>query len=83
MPIQLSVEREELVRSLVKRGRYATADEVVDAALLLLARSEDIEQARVLEGLRQGIADRDAGRGRPADDVFADIRREFQFPADA
>ena len=36
----------------------------------------------MLQGIRQGLADVHAGRGRPAEEVFADIRREFNLPAD-
>lgn len=77
MTIHLSAVRQELVRSLVERGRFASEDEAIDAALQLLAQREESEQARVLDGIRQGLADRDAGRGRPAEEVFADIRHHL------
>lgn len=83
MTIHLSGEREQLVRSFVQGGRFASEDEVIDEALGLLRRREEAEQARVLEGIRQGIEDRNAGRSRPADEVFADIRREFNLSPDA
>ena len=37
------------------------------------------ENARVLEGIRQGLEDMRAGRGRPAEEVFADIRRDLKI----
>jgi antitoxin ParD1/3/4 len=83
MIIHLSGEREQLVRSFVQGGRFASEDEVIDEALRLLRQREDAEQARVLEGIHQGIEDMKAGRSRPADEVFADIRREFNLSPDA
>ena len=56
---------------------------MIDEALRLVRQRQDAEQARVLEGIRQGIDDMNAGRGRPADEVFADIRREFNLSPDA
>jgi PHD/YefM family antitoxin component YafN of YafNO toxin-antitoxin module len=41
------------------------------------------EEARVLAGIRQGLEDMREGRGRPADEVFEDIRREFKIPREA
>jgi prevent-host-death family protein len=41
------------------------------------------EEARVLAGIRQGLEDMKAGRSRPAEEVFADIRRDLQIPHDA
>ena len=36
-------------------------------------------EKRVLDGIRQGIEDMHSGRGRPGDEVFAEIRREFNI----
>lgn len=41
------------------------------------------ERLETLEGIRAGLEDMKAGRGRPADEVFEEIRREFQIPRDA
>ena len=83
MTIHLTGDREQIVRSLMQDGRFASEDEVIDEALRLLRHRQEAEQARVLEGIRQGIEDMHAGRSRPADEVFADIRREFNLPPDA
>lgn len=37
---------------------------------------DEVEQARALEGIRQGLEDMRAGRTQPLDEAFADIRRE-------
>jgi antitoxin ParD1/3/4 len=83
MTIHLPEHREQFVRDLVQSGRYASEAEVIDQAVRLLQEREEAEQARVLEGIRQGLEDMKAGRGRPADEVFADIRREFNLSPDA
>jgi antitoxin ParD1/3/4 len=83
MTIQLSGDRELIVRSLMQGGRFATEEEVIDEALRLLRQRQEAEQARVLDGIRRGIEDMNAGRSRPADEVFADIRREFNLSPDA
>ena len=83
MTIQLSGDRERIVRSLMQGGRFASEDEVIDEALQLLRQREESEKRRVLDGIRQGIEDMNAGRGRPADEVFAEIRREFELSPDA
>ena len=83
MTIHLSGDRERIVRSLMEGGRFASEDEVIDQALRLLRQRQEAEQARVVEGIRQGVEDMNAGRDRPADEVFADIRREFNLSPDA
>lgn len=46
----------------------------------LLDLAEDV---RVLEGIRQGLEEMRAGRGRTAEEVFADIRRDLHIPREA
>ena len=41
------------------------------------------ERTRTLDAIRQGLDDMRSGRGRPADEVFAEIRRELLIPPDA
>jgi PHD/YefM family antitoxin component YafN of YafNO toxin-antitoxin module len=41
---------------------------------------DEVEQARALEGIRQGLEDMRAGRTIPLDEAFADIRRELGLP---
>ena len=83
MTVHLPEHREQFIRDLVQSGRYASEGEVIDRALRLLQQREEAEQARVLEGIRQGLEDMHAGRGQPADEVFAEIRREFNLSPDA
>ncbi|AGA27527.1 type II toxin-antitoxin system ParD family antitoxin [Singulisphaera acidiphila] len=61
MTINLSVEREQFIRSLVQGGRYASENEVIEEALRLLElrdqkHAEDKEriEALLIEGLDSG-----------------------------
>lgn len=49
-----------------------------EALRLLEARCHD--EAEALEGIRQGLADVDAGRTQPLAEAFAEIRRELGLP---
>jgi antitoxin ParD1/3/4 len=83
MTIHLPEHRRQFVRELVQSGRYASEAEVIDQAVRLLQEREQAEQARVLEGIRQGLEDMRAGRGQPADQVLAEIRQEFNLSPEA
>ena len=41
------------------------------------------ERAAVIDGVRRGLEEMKAGLGRPMDEVFADLRREFAVATDA
>jgi antitoxin ParD1/3/4 len=83
MTFHLPEDLERFVNAKVQSGRFASPDEAITEAVRLLRRREEAEEARALEGIRQGLEDMRAGRGRPADEVFAEIRREFDLPPDA
>ena len=44
---------------------------------------ELVEEAKTLAGIRKGLEDMKAGRGRPADEVTAEIGREFGLDPNA
>jgi antitoxin ParD1/3/4 len=83
MSIHLPTDLEQFVQAAVRSGRFASSDEAIATAVRLLREREEAEEARVAEGIREGLAEMHAGRGRPAEEVFADIRREFNLPTDA
>ena len=41
------------------------------------------EEQSVLGDIRQGLEDLEAGRGRPLEDVDADLRKKHNIPQDA
>jgi len=83
MNTHLPEELERFVRAKVRSSRFRSSDEAITESVRLLRQQEEAEEARVLEGIRQGLEDMRAGRGRPAEEVFADIRREFNLPPDS
>jgi antitoxin ParD1/3/4 len=83
MIARLPVDLERFVQAAVQSGRFASSDEAIAEAVRLLRRREEAEEARTLEGIRHGLEDMRAGRGRPAEEVFDEIRRDLNLPADA
>ena len=83
MNTHLPADLEQFVQAKVRSGRFTSPDEAIAAAVRLLRKREEAEEARVLEGIRQGLEDMHAGRGRPAEEVFAEIRRELNLPSNA
>jgi antitoxin ParD1/3/4 len=83
MTFHLPEDLERFVQAKVQSGRFASEDEAMTEAVRLLRQREEAKEARTLEGIRQGLEDMKAGRGRPADEVFAEIRREFNLPPNA
>jgi predicted transcriptional regulator len=62
-------ELDRLIREELATGTYRSEDDVlVDAMLALRDRDESIA------GIREGLADLDAGRVRPLGDVDAELR---------
>jgi antitoxin ParD1/3/4 len=83
MNTHLPADLEQFVQAKVRSGRFTSSEEAITAAVRLLRQQEEAEEARVLDGIRQGLEDMRAGRGRPAEEVFADIRHEFKLSPDA
>ncbi len=71
---------DEAIRRRVASGRYASQEEVMRAALRALDRDEE-EKAHKLAvldaAIERGIADAQAGRVHPAEDVFAELRAKY------
>ena len=80
MNTHLPPDLEQFVEAKVRSGRFASPEEAIAAGVRLLRQQEEAEEARVLEGIHQGLDDMRAGRGRPAEEVFADIRRDSTYP---
>ena len=75
MTIRLPEPLQSDILAAVNRGRYASfEDAMADAASLLVERLRQ-EQAAELETTRRAVADMKAGRGRPAAEMLADMKR--------
>jgi antitoxin ParD1/3/4 len=81
--ISLTQEMEDAIARRLATGRYASDDDVIRAALLVLERHDE-ERARKLalldDALSRGIADAEAGRVMPLEEAFARIRKEIGLP---
>ncbi len=75
MPISadLGSNLEAVVEDLVKNGRYGSKSEVLREGVRLVQERE-AEMAELLASIDRGIADADAGRVTPAEEVFAELR---------
>jgi putative addiction module CopG family antidote len=83
MNMHLPADLEQFLKAKVQSGRFTSSDEAIAEAVRLLRQREEAEEARALEGIRQGLEDMRAGRGRPANEVFAEIREELNLPSKA
>ena len=66
------------VKHYLVSGQCRTEEDVLRDALRALAEERD-----VLDDIRQGLEDLEAGRGRPLEDVDADLRKKYDIPQDA
>jgi putative addiction module CopG family antidote len=80
MNTHLPADLEAFVLAKVRSGRFTSSDEAITAAVRLLRQQEEAEEARAVEGIRQGLNDMRAGRTQSLDEAFADIRRDLNLP---
>lgn len=78
----LGANLEAVVEDLVKNGRYNSKSEVLREGVRLVQERE-AELAELNASLDRGIADIKAGRTRPAEEVFAELRAKYQAMVDA
>jgi putative addiction module CopG family antidote len=80
MNTHLPADLEQFVQAKVRSGRFTSSDEAMATAVRLLRQQEEAEEARALEGIRQGLDDLRAGRTQPLAEAFADIRHDLNLP---
>ena len=73
----LDGQLEHVVVQLVETGRYATVDDVVSEGVRLV-QDRDAQLARLDAAIERGLADADAGRTRPAEEVFNELRDRYR-----
>jgi len=78
----LGEKLEAVVNDLVANGRYNSKSEVLREGVRLVQERE-AALARLEAALERGLADIEAGRTRPAEEVFAELRAKYQAMADA
>jgi hypothetical protein len=70
--------REFLDAQLADGGANLTLDEVL--ALWECENQTEAERAETLAAIREGLADVEAGRVRPAREAIAELRRKYNLP---
>ena len=75
---QLPPDLDQQIRHYLATGQYQTEEDVLRDALRALG-----EEQNVLDDIRQGLEDIEAGRGRPLEDVDDDLRKKYNIPQDA
>lgn len=74
---RLDDETERLIADLVAGGEFADRSDVIREGIRLVwSQHADIGPDE-RSAVEQGLADADAGRVRPAAEVFRDLRNEF------
>ena len=79
MHISLRPELEEFVAAQVKVGGYASADEVLEAAVARLMLDPEPQEldAETLAALEEGEAQLDRGEGISLEEAFDALRKKF------
>ncbi len=62
MNTHFPADLEQFVKAKVRGGRFTSSDEAITEAVHLLRQREEAEEASVLQGIGQGLADMHAGR---------------------
>ena len=74
--VDLGLQLERFVSQLVETGRYNSKSEVLREGVRLVQERE-ARFAALDESLARGLADADAGRTRPAEDVFDRLEAKY------
>ena len=86
MSYQFPSDVQKLVAEQMSAGNYHSEDDLLRDALRALdeQRQSIIEKDPiVIEGIRRGLADMEAGRGRPFAEFDAEFRAKHNIPRDA
>ena len=79
---ELGPKLEAVVDDLVKNGRYHSKSEVLREGVRLVQERE-AALAEFEASLDEGLRDMEAGLGRPAEEVFAELRAKIEARTDA
>lgn len=71
-------ELDRMVREALASGAYASEDELLLEAVRALR-----DRVEAVAAIGEGLADLEAGRCRPLDEVDREIRDRYQIPRDA
>ncbi|MGE3245161.1 MAG: type II toxin-antitoxin system ParD family antitoxin [Beijerinckiaceae bacterium] len=77
--VWLGPELEKTIQKLIEKGRYQSKSEVIREGIRLVEEREK-QLALIDEALARGLADVEAGRVYPAEEVFAMWRKRLAVP---
>jgi antitoxin ParD1/3/4 len=80
--IDLDNELEEIVTALIASGRYTSKSEVLREGIRMVHEREAARSA-LDAALARGLADAEAGRVKPADEVFDRLEAKYRAMAEA
>lgn len=83
--VDLTPDLENAIRRRLESGAYKSDVEVIRAGLKALERDEEVTARRLTDldaSLARGLADADAGRVHPADEVFGELRERIRRKAE-
>jgi antitoxin ParD1/3/4 len=85
MNLSLTPELESFIQQEITDGKYATPDEVIEAALNLLNQrnSSDRWAIEIGEKVDVAVAQIDRGEGLDGNEVFAGLKAKFQMAKEA
>ncbi|MBV9044469.1 MAG: type II toxin-antitoxin system ParD family antitoxin [Alphaproteobacteria bacterium] len=78
--VDLGPKLEKTISKLVAQGRYGSKSEVIREGVRLVEEREK-RLAELDRALERGLADVAAGRTRPAEEVFEELRKRFSGKA--
>jgi antitoxin ParD1/3/4 len=78
--VELGAKLEKVVAGLVKRGRYNSKSEVLREGVRLVQEREK-RLAALHAAIREGLADAEAGRLIPAEEVFGRLKAKYRAMA--
>ena len=79
--VELGGNLDAIVDDLVTNGRYGSKSEVLREGVRLVQERES-RLAELLAKIDEGLASADAGEGRPAEEVFAELRAKIAARSD-
>lgn len=71
---RLEKTKEPLVLTVNGKAKLVIQDAVAYQSLL-----DEVERARFIEAVRQGVREADRGAGRPAEEVYAEMKEKYGF----
>ena len=77
MQVTLTAELEEFVNEQVKAGRFASATDVVEAALTQFMVMPEVLDAETLAAIDRADAEFERGEDRPFSEVAAELRQRY------